>query len=347
MEPRARNAFLIGAALVAATTLARAQPIDPIGDLLAAGASQPASVDTSRRQTVARPLSANDQALFTQGLNAARRGDVAGARSAIGSLSDSVARKAVLWAVVDTSAEEMSFWEVDAARRDLAGFPRPGRRQAAAEKLIETSGKSPGEVVAWFAGQEPTTPQGAIALASAYRSLGQTQPAAELIRRWWRDKSFEVDAQRAMLTRFGDVLTVDDHARRTDILLYGGQGPAAREMMALIPADQQPAALARIALRADAGNATSLYEALTPEQQASPGVAFERAAYLRRKGMDTLAMAQLASFPHEVATTEQADRLWDERYRLVLSSLRAGDHRTAYQAAAASGLNQGQDATEA
>jgi soluble lytic murein transglycosylase len=347
LDSRARNAFLIGAALVAATTLARAQPVDPIGDLLAAGATQPASVDTSRRQTVARPLSSSDQYLFSQGLNAARRGDVTGARSAIGGLSDPVARKAVLWAVVDTSAEAMSFWEVDAARRDLAGFPRATRRQAAAEKLIETSGKSPGEIVAWFSGQEPTTPQGAMALASAYRSLGQAQPAAELIRRWWRDKSFEVEPQRVMLSRFSDVLTADDHLRRADILLYGAQGPAARELLTLISVDQQPAALARIAMRSDAGNANDLYNALTPALQASPGVAFERAAYLRRKGMDTLAVAQLASFPHEVATTEQADRIWDERYRLVLSALRSGDHQSAYQAAASSGLNQGPDATEA
>src|SRR5262245_3196451 len=122
--------------------------------------------------------------------------------------------------MVDSSAEAMSFYEVDQARRELAGFPRPGRRQSAAEKLIETSGKSPSEIVAWFGGAEPTTAQGAVALASAYRMSGQAQQGADLIRRWWRDKSFEADVQRSMLTRFSDVLTPADHARRADILLY-------------------------------------------------------------------------------------------------------------------------------
>jgi soluble lytic murein transglycosylase len=346
VESRVRNAFLAGAAILVATTVARAQPADPIGDLLAQP-SAPAPEQAVVRQTVARPLSASDQVQFSQGLSAAKRGDVSGARAAIASIADSVARETVTWALVDTSAESLGFWEVDKARRELAGWPRAARRQAAAEKLIEFSGKSPSEIVAWFSAQEPTTAQGAMALASAYRSLGQLDKATDLIRRWWRGKSFEVEVQRTMLTRFADVLTVDDHVRRADVLLYGAQGPAAREMVTMLPADQQAPALARIALRAETGDANDLYSALTPEQQAQSGVAFERAAYLRRKGMDTVAVGQLASFPKEVVTQEQAERIWDERYRLVLSSIRNGDFRSAYQAAANSGLTAGTDATEA
>src|SRR4029453_2158374 len=114
----------------------------------------------------------------------------------------------------------LSFYEVDAARRELTAFPRPARRQIAAEKLIETSGKTPSDVVAWFAGQEPQCAQGAMALASAYRSLGRQQEAADLIRRWWRSKSFEADVQRNMLARFGTLLTPDDHAPRAASLFY-------------------------------------------------------------------------------------------------------------------------------
>ncbi|WP_308237968.1 hypothetical protein [Phenylobacterium sp. J426] len=173
---------------------------------------------------------------------------------------------------------------MDTARRELAGWPRGARRQAAAEKLLATSGKTPAEVIAWFAGQEPQTAHGALALASAYRLQGQTEVARDLIRRWWTTRSFEADVQRTILARFPEALTIEDHARRADVLLYGAQGPAAREMIALLPAGDQAAALTRIALRADAANANDLYGALTPAQQAQPGVAFERAGYLRRKG---------------------------------------------------------------
>jgi soluble lytic murein transglycosylase len=297
-------------------------------------------------QTVRRPLSDTDMANFRQAVDSARRADISAARVAIASIGDSLARKTATWALVDANAESLSFFEIDTARRELADWPRATRRQAAAENLVETSGKSPRDIVAWFGGAEPQTAEGAMALATAYRQLGQPSEAAALVRRWWRDKSFEADAQRSMLARFADVLTIDDHVRRADILLYGAQGPACREIIALLPADQQATALARMALRASASNANDLVAALTPAQAMSPGVAFERAAYLRRKGLDTLASQQIAYFPKDVVTSDQAARIWDERYQLVLAALRNGDARTAY-AAANAGLTSGGDAADA
>jgi soluble lytic murein transglycosylase len=115
-------------------------------------------------------------------------------------------------------------------------------------------------------------------------------------------------------------------------------------MIALLPMDQQAVALARIAIRSDSASA---YDSLTPAGQAMPGVAFERAAYLRRKGLETAAIGQLAAMPTQVATPEHAERTWDERHRLTLAAIRNGDWRSAYQAAANTGLNSGADATEA
>ena len=186
-----------------------------------------------------------------------------------------------------------------------------------------------------------------MALASAYRGLGRTGEASALVKHWWRDKSFEADAQRAMRARFGDVLTQDDHIRRADILLYGNQGPAARDMIALLPADQQASARARLALRSEARDANELVSALSADAAATPGVVFEHAAYLRRKGLDNQALGQVQNFPHEVATSDQGDRIWDERRHLVLTALRNGDAHAAYSACADSGLTTGQDAADA
>jgi soluble lytic murein transglycosylase len=79
----------------------------------------------------------------------------------------------------------------------------------------------------------------------------------------------------------------------------------------------------------------------------SPGVAFERAAYLRRKGLDMAALQEVQYFPHEVTSPDQGDRIWDERRHLVLSALRAGETKLAYAAAADSGLTSGSDAADA
>ncbi len=328
-----------------ASVAARAQPApDPLGDILEAARAE---AQTSNFQTASHPLAPSDQTLFRRAIEQGRRGDLNGARDSIANLADPLARKTATWVLVDSNADSLGFFDVDAARRDLQGWPRMARRQAAAERLLESAGKSPQGVVDWFAGAEPTTAHGAMSLASAYRGLGRADEATQLIKRWWRGKTFEADVQRSMLARFGGILTQDDHARRADALLYGSQGPASRDMVAMLPADQQLLAQVRIALRTDAGNANALVLALTPDAAMTPGIAFERAAYMRRKGLDSLAQAQVANFPKEVATSEQADRIWDERHRLVLASLKSGDVRAAYAAAANSGLITGSDAADA
>jgi soluble lytic murein transglycosylase len=343
-----RKAFLIAGVAVMASMAARAQPAaDPLGELLAS-VDKAAPLDTpAPAHPLSHALSDRDVTLFRQAIEAAKRANVNEARTAIAALTDPLARKTATWVLLDSCADMVGFYDVDNARRDLAGWPRPAKRQAAAERLLETAGKSPQQTLDWFAGAEPATAQGAMALASAYRGLGRPADASVLIKHWWRDKSFEADAQRTMLARFSDILTQDDHVRRADILLYGSQGPAARDMIALLPADQQAAARTRLALRAETRDATDLVAGLSPEMAHSPGVAFERAAFLRRKGMDIAALSEVAYFPHEVATSDQGDRIWDERKRLVLSAIRAGDARQAYAAAADSGLTVGADGADA
>jgi soluble lytic murein transglycosylase len=343
----ARKAFLIAGVVAMASAAARAQSLDPVGDLLAS-ALKTTPLDTpAPPHAASHPLTDRDAGLFRQAIDDARHANVNGAREAIAGISDGLARKTATWVLVDCDADALGFFDVDAARRDLGGWPRAAKRQAAAERLLETSGKTPQQTLDWFAGAEPTTAQGAMALAAAYKGLGRVADADGLIKHWWRDKSFEADTQRTMLARFGEALTQDDHIRRADILLYGAQGPAARDMIPLLPPEQQEAARARLALRAEARDANQLLTDLPASMAASPGVAFEHAAYLRRKGLDTLALAQVASFPHEVATSDQGDRIWDERRRLVISALREGDAHAAYAAVSDSGLTTGADAADA
>ncbi len=336
-----------------ASVAARAQSVDPrsldpLGDLLESVNRVSAMPDAPLQPaTASHRLSDRDATLLRQAIEAARRANVNGARDAIGQMSDALARKTATWVLVDCDADSLGFNDVDRARVELAGWPRGARRQAAAERLLETAGKGPQDIVDWFAGADPATAQGAMALATAEKSLGRTAEATALVKHWWRDKSFDADVQRAMLARFGDVLTQDDHSRRADMLLYGSQAAAVRDILALLPADQQSAARARIALRAEARDANALVEALSPEMAQSPGVAFERAAYQRRKGLEVAALSYLPNFPHEATSSDQAERMWEERRRLVLAALRAGDSRAAYLAAADSGLTTGAPAADA
>ncbi|HRD26975.1 MAG TPA: lytic transglycosylase domain-containing protein, partial [Caulobacter sp.] len=117
-------------------------------------------------QIAYRPsLSDSDAAYLSTALTVARAGDGSRARLAMDSIQDPVARKIALWALADGAPDSLSFFEADSVRRDLNGWPRAARRQATAEKLLETSGMSPDRIIAWFGGAEPATVQGAMALA--------------------------------------------------------------------------------------------------------------------------------------------------------------------------------------
>ncbi|MGH6909351.1 MAG: hypothetical protein ACREEG_04120, partial [Phenylobacterium sp.] len=85
-----------------ASVAARAQPADPLGDVLArAQADNPAPT----QQSASHPLRINDQILFRQAIEASRRGDLLNARSAIAAMGDSLAKKTAIWVMVDSNAD--------------------------------------------------------------------------------------------------------------------------------------------------------------------------------------------------------------------------------------------------
>ena len=215
------------------------------------------------------------------------------------------------------------------------------------EKAIGAAALGPQQVIAWFGDTAPISPQGAMALATAYQETGRTADAQALIRHWWRTQIFEADVQRAMLTRFGGFLTIDDHIQRLDTLLYGAQGPAVHDMLTLVPADERSLAEARMALRGNAGDAMGLADAVPPSLAGDPGLAVERARYLHDRDMDSSALALVDRFPQTMPDDEAASRVWLLRKQLINAALKAGDYHTAYTAAATSGLTNGADYTEA
>ena len=351
MALKARKAFLTTASLVLLASVAQAQQTPnqasaPKGHT-PYEAPRPIELTQTPPSAYRQSIGQSDTVALNSALASAKRGDVTGARSAIAMLSDPIAKKIATWALVDSAADSLSFFELDQARRDLAGWPRAARRQLATEKQLETSGQTPQQIIAWFGGAEPQTAEGAMALASALQATGKSKEAADLIRGFWRDRLFEVGPQRTMLARFGGMLTPDDHVRRADILLYGAQGPAAREILMLLPPDKLQIAQTRMALRSGASNANEMVANLPANLANDPGIAFERASYYRQRNLESLALAQVPKFPRDLAHGDMAERIWAERYRLILYALRNSDSAGAYTAAANSGLTSGAPAADA
>jgi soluble lytic murein transglycosylase len=292
-------------------------------------------------------LSDSDVRTLGNALEAAKRGDPAEVRQAMGLLSDPLARKIALWALIETSPDGMSYAELEGARRDLAGWPGAAGREAATEKVLEGGGLSSGAVISWFAGADPTTAQGAMALAAAYQATGQQPKAAEVIRHIWRTRSFDAASQQTMLNRFGSALSADDDVAREDMLLYGAQGDATHQLAAMLPADQRTLAEARMAIREGAANADSLIDALPAALRNAPGLAYEEALRAERRGDDAGALALIPNLPTAIPDPEAQSRMWKLRKPLVIAALKVGDARGAYRAAAGSGCDQGADGAEA
>ena len=324
----AKRRAVLSLALAASAAAAGAQPSTPLPYPL------PAASYSSDAQNV------------TAALNAARAGDGPRIRAAMNAIYDPLARKIALWSLVDATPTEVTFAEADNAISTLAGWPDEVRREEAAEMHIGQSGLPPAAVLAWFAGRQPRTGPGALALASALNATGQETAATDIIRNAWRTEVFDTLTQDAILARFSGVLTLDDDIAREDMLLYDGDVSQVTDLERLLPPEQQAAAQARMALRRGDPGAEAMVAALPMALQNSPGVIYERVLRLRDSGQDAQARQLMTALPEALPSQPAAVRLW-KHGTMVSDAMKEADYNGAFVAAAHSGLTVGPDAAAA
>ena len=293
-------------------------------------------------------LSPADATLLRQALLAARRGDTTTAQGLQAQIGDRTAKRLVTWAMADSAGTELDYYTLVSAMRDLGGWPRPSRLRAAIEKSLDSAAVPPNQVIALFQGRDPETPEGVIALASAYQAAGRSADAASVVRHAWRNRAFSVDLQARILARFSADLTPDDNAARLEMLLYTGETTSARQMMALVTPDQRALAEARLAFRSERSDATLLFGQTPAYLQNDPGLAFDRAHYYRKHNLEMIASGLVASFPKSIPEQPEVTKaIWAERRALMFAALQSLDYHGAYTAADDNALQPGQDANEA
>ena len=287
-----------------------------------------------------RVLNDQDTALFRQGLAAARARDVIQTRSITARIGDPTARKLVEWALIDTSAGQLSYSDLAAARTTLAGWPRGDSRQAAGERALELAGAGPDAALAFFGTGQPTTVQGAVALAEALEQRGRADDAQRLIRDWWRTRSFEEAQQTRILGRWGAWLSQADHEARLDMLLLGPHGPATRAVIGLVSPERRAIANAVLSLRT-AYAPDAIVANLSPSQVMHPAVVLERVRLLRSAGRRSEGETLLAALPAAPSHREGQDTLWSERRNYFLDALQNRSWRAAYDSMAGHGFPSG------
>ncbi len=311
--------------LAAALAILSSTPADQTGSL------NSQATPYAQSATAGSVISAQDAALFRQGLTQARARDVIGAQATMAQIGDPTTRKLVEWALIDTSATQLSYAELARAAQTHGDWPRGDSRMAATELALDRAGAGPDAALALFRNTPPVTAEGMIALASAMDQRGRRDEARALVRDWWRTRSFEETQQTRALTRFGGWLTQDDHEARLNMLLLGPHGPATRAMIAMVSPEQQAAANAALALRT-AYSPDAIVAGLSPAQAMHPAVALERVRLLRSAGRQSEGFALLAALPSAPSHSEGQNTLWSERRNYFLDALQARNWRAAYDA---------------
>lgn len=293
-----------------------------------------------------RVLNDQDTALFRQGLAQARARDVIGTQNTLRQIGDPTARKLVEWALVDTSAAQLSYSELAEDQQLLAGWPRADSRREAGELALDRAGAGPDAAFAFFGSTQPTTVQGAIVLAEAMERGGRAAEAQTLIREWWRTRSFDEATQTRILGRWGGWLSPDDHVTRLNMLLLGPHGPATRAMTTLVPFERQSTANAVIALRS-AYSADATVANLSPAQAVDPNIAFERVRILRAANRQSEGFALLRYLPAAPSHSEGQSALWSERRNYFLDALERRNWSAAYDSMAGHGFPGGERKVDA
>ncbi len=218
-----------------------------------------------------------------------------------GSGSDLVARQPT---AIDAA---IGRWESLQANRsnafaDYAGFvlaypsfPRADVLRARAEAALENEAPQQADVLRYFDANPPLTNPAraryALALAGAQRP-----EAFDTARKAWRGGAMADPVELAIAGLFAAQFTPDDHAVRSDALLWQGKADAAARQIMYLPDSQRPIALARLALLRGA-RPENAGLVVPPGAEADPGYVFNLVRFLRASGQSGEAAQVFAGRP--------------------------------------------------
>lgn len=298
------------------------------------------------RPNPSRYLDDQDFLMLERGLEAAEDGDWRDVRDARRRISDPVASRILLWRIA-TSDENATFMELDLALDELDGWPQYAMIRSEAEFKISTSGLSSEFIVNWFAGRDPVSGEGKVALGAALRDMGRLAEATSYIRDAWRHHTFRLYRQREILAANDDILTLSDHEARVDFLLWRDQRTLARDLRNELSNGHRALMDARIALASRSGGVNAAVARVPSELANDPGLVYERARWRRRANLDEGALEMLRLLPDTHEDLEALDDMWLERRLMILNLIRDRDYATVYELAAANGMSSGADFADA
>jgi soluble lytic murein transglycosylase len=279
------------------------------------------------------PVAAID-GTFKKGLDALSAKDAATARGILESLpAGSIERKTLSWAIALSGLSGIPSAEIAKIAAELSEWPGQRTMRINAEAALASEPASPQTIIAAFAGRQPESVSGGIALARAYLAIGDRKAANRAIREFWRKDRLLPSTEKRILSQAGDALTREDHRFRTMALLYRERAKDGLRMAPL--AGLEELAKAWAAVLRDEKNAAALLDALPSDQKATSGYLFARAKLARKSDAPKLAAQYIDKAPKDAESLVDPDEWWVERRLVSRALLDAGDPLAAYRLAAA------------
>ncbi|NNE51495.1 MAG: lytic transglycosylase domain-containing protein [Sulfitobacter sp.] len=231
-----------------------------------------------------------------------------------------------------------SFVEVQDFLKRRADWPGLGylRRQAERVAIKEDDAT----LLAFFAEQEPQTPEGVLAYAAALKRAGQGAEAEERIVLTWRTEPMYAEEQEAFLEAHAEFLK-PHHGARLDAMLWERDRGAARQMFDLVSEDAKALAETRIALQRRQGDVNKMIDALPKGVLEDPGLAHDRFEWRIRKGFTEGAKELLLARSTSAEALGRPEAWANRRRALARDEMRDGDTGRAYQLASLHFLTEG------
>lgn len=289
----------------------------------------------------AAALSPQDIAIYREAFRLANDERLSEALASASSAQDPLPAKVLRWIALANPGGG-SFTDIAAFIRENPDWPNMAALRRQAEMAMPDI--PPADVVEWFRQSPPQTNDGFVRYADALIATGSVERATTLIRKQWADATFTADEEATFLSHYTPYLLQQDHKARIDRLLWAKQEAPVRRMLPFFDEAYDALIEARIALDGDSAGAEAILSRVPPSLLTDPGLMYDRARYLRRKGDDAGALEIIAKAGTDMGRPQS---WWSERHLLARRAMERSDYNLAYRLVSANGMSEGSSFADA
>ena len=281
-------------------------------------------------------LSADDNTKLNAAFKALASGDAEKARTTQASVSDPLARTLIEWERLrrgkGQAADYLKFLS------ENPDWPSREQLQRRMEETLFEEGGDTDVIATYFTGREARSPAGMAVLASVHVAHGEKEQAKALAAKIWREKDLPASLEKGFLSRFGTMLSEQDHKWRLDRLLgedvkfkaaREDRAAQAKRVIPLLSAAEQKTAQARLSVFMRSGK-----PALAGTQKGTGtdwGVVFHKVQQYRRADKVEEAAKLLKTASLDPTVVANLDEWWLERRGLAYLALKANKPKLAYE----------------